>query len=545
MITFDTIVVGSGATGAMAAQTLVEAGATVLVLDGGIRDTRYASLVPPEKSFVEIRRTDDEQHRYLLGDEFESAIYRKLGAGAQLTPPRRYIVERVNELLPAHAEGFAPVESLAFGGLAGGWGLLCGVYSGAELARASLPEAAMREAYQTVADRIGICGAADDDARPYTYGDLHGVQPPVPLDPTAMLIERRYYARRAAYRRDGYHFGRPALALLTQAKDGRRATPLHEMEFYADAERAAWRPAWTLEALGRAPNFAYHGGMLVTRFVERDDGVEVAAHDLGGGGGEQRFACRRLVLCCGALGTARIVLRSLGGDNTRLPLLCNPYTYVPCIVPARIGRAMPERENPLVQLVGFHDPGESHDDVAVATLFAYRSLMLFRLLRETPLAVRDARALMQYLLSGLLLAGIDHPQARSEGKELWLRSDPSSPTGDALTIDFALTESERRRCEVRERGFLRALRGLGAWPVKRVRPPLGASIHYAGTLPFDERETPFTLAPDGRVRGSRAVYAADGSGFTFLPAKGLTLSLMANAHRVARQLGVSAAAGTD
>ncbi len=42
-----------------------------------------------------------------------------------------------------------------------------------------------------------------------------------------------------------------------------------------------------------------------------------------------------------------------------------------------------------------------------------------------------------------------------------------------------------------------------------------------------------TLAPDGRLHGTANVWVADGSGFRFLPAKGVTLTLMANAHRVA------------
>jgi choline dehydrogenase-like flavoprotein len=242
------------------------------------------------------------------------------------------------------------------------------------------------------------------------------------------------------------------------------------------------------------------------------------------------------VLACGALGTARVVLRSLPSDGVRLPLLCNTYTYMPCIVPRRIGRAMPERSNSLVQLALFHDPDAAQRDIAVGTIFSYRSLMLFRLLRETPINVRDARIFMQYLLSGLLIAGIDHPQAYSEGKQLWLEPDPASPTGDTLAIAFDLTAGELLQYDERERGFAQTLRSLGAWPVKRVRPPLGSSIHYAGTLPFAGDERPFTQSPNGRLRGTRNVFVADGSGFTFLPAKGLTLSLMANAHRVAAGL---------
>ncbi len=534
MTQYDVVVVGSGATGAMAAQTLVERGANVTMLDAGRWDRRYADLVP-EQSFVALRRGDPAQFRYFLGDDLEAARFARVGAGAQLTPPRRYVVDGAERDLPVRSDGFVPVESLALGGLGGAWGLLCGVYSDAELARASLPAGATREAYQRVADRIGISGAAGDDARPYTYGELTGVQPPVPLDPTAQAIAARYERRRAEFARDGFHLGRPALALLTRDAGERRATQLLDMDFYGDAGGSAWRPWMTIASLLRAPNFAYVGGVLATRFFESGDGVEIEALD-SATGERRRFAARRLVLATGTLGTARIVLRSLAEPGTRLPLLCNAYTYVPCLVPERAGKAMPERNNSLVQLVLFHDRGGRHDDVAVGTLFSYRSLLLFRLLREMPLGVAAARVAMQYLLPGFTIAGIDHPQAPSEGKSVALESDERSPTGDALAIAYELSAAERAAYDAREREFLHALRALGAWPLKRVRPPLGASIHYAGTLPYANGERPLHLHPSGRLHGTRRVYVADGSGFTYLPAKGLTLTLMANAHRVAAEL---------
>lgn len=525
---FDCIVVGSGAAGAMAAQTLVEGGARIALLDAGICDDRYVGIVPARKTFVEIRRTEPEQYRYLLGDHFEAAAFGRIGAGAQLTPPRRFIVERTAELLPVRSESFAALQSLAFGGLAAGWGLMCGVYAPAEMERASLPAEPMQRAYQVVADRIGICGA-DDDARPHTIDGLARIQPPPPLDPAPASLASRYRRRRAAVNALGYVLGRPALALLTQPKDGRSATRLRDMEFYCDDDGAAWRPAGTIGRLAAHADFAYAGGVLATRFEERDGGIVLSALDLRDGT-RRTFTCRRLVLAAGVLGTARLVLRSFDRPMP-LPLLCNDYTYLPCLVPSQIGRSMPERAQSLTQLAMFHR--RAGDDVAVGTIFSYRSLMLFRLLREMPLGVRDARILMQYLLSGFVIAGFDHPQAASDGKSVARERDGASPTGDRLAVTYGLTDDERRDHRERERGFARALRTLGAWPIRRVHPPLGSSIHYAGTLPFAAAERPFTLAHDGRLHGTRNVFVADASGFTFLPAKPVTLSLMANAHRVA------------
>ena len=61
-------------------------------------------------------------------------------------------------------------------------------------------------------------------------------------------------------------------------------------------------------------------------------------------------------------------------------------------------------------------------------------------------------------------------------------------------------------------------------------------MHYAGTLPFSDDPQPFTLGTGGRLAGTRRVFVADGSGFRYLPANGLTLTLMANAHRIAQLL---------
>ena len=46
----------------------------------------------------------------------------------------------------------------------------------------------------------------------------------------------------------------------------------------------------------------------------------------------------------------------------------------------------------------------------------------------------------------------------------------------------------------------------------------------------DERE--LTVTPSCRLRGTKSVYLADGSVLPNLPAKALTLTLMANAERV-------------
>ncbi len=63
--------------------------------------------------------------------------------------------------------------------------------------------------------------------------------------------------------------------------------------------------------------------------------------------------------------------------------------------------------------------------------------------------------------------------------------------------------------------------------------PMGASVHYAGTVPMTENGAGPTTDKPCRSRDLENFYFVDGTTFPSLPAKNLTFTLMANASRVA------------
>jgi choline dehydrogenase-like flavoprotein len=150
----DVIVVGSGPSAVHAAWPLVEAGLKVLMLDVGERDERYAPLVP-EGSFLQIRRTDPNQHRYFLGDDFEGVPFGRVRVGAQLTPPRSFITRRVEELTPVASDDFIGLESLALGGLAAGWGAGLARFDDGDLQGLPITAADLAPHYAAVEARTG------------------------------------------------------------------------------------------------------------------------------------------------------------------------------------------------------------------------------------------------------------------------------------------------------------------------------------------------------------------------------------------------------
>ncbi|HEY2956436.1 MAG TPA: hypothetical protein VGK89_14450 [Candidatus Eisenbacteria bacterium] len=532
-VTHDVIVVGSGMSGAHAAQTLVEAGRRVLMLDVGTRETRYAGLVP-ERDFLAVRESDEDQHRYFLGDDFEGIPWGP--AAPSLTPPRRYLTAGTERWCPVRADGFAALESLCYGGLGSGWGAGCAVYPRVELEAMGLVPGAIAEAYRVVAGRIGVVSRRDD-ATPYCSEGLASPSEPLRMDTSIGLLHAAYKRRRPRLAARGLVMGKDPMAVLTRPLGERGATPYTDMEFWADHEGAVYRPWMTVDALRRSDGFAYEPGWFALSFGESADQVEVRARAVEGGG-DRAFSARRLVLACGALGTARIVLRSLPGPG-RLPLLTNPYAIAACLHPRMLGRVLERDRTSLGQLEMFHDPRGDRLGARMVSLYTYRSLLLFKLVKEAPLALCDALPLLRALSPALVLATINHPDVPAEGKSCELVPDPDSATGDALRVAWAATPAEERENAASERAILWGLRQLGCVPVKVQHLPPGSAVHYAGTLPFRDDEAPRSLARDGRLAGTRRVHVADGSGFRYLPANGLSFTLMANAHLVARALAAA------
>ncbi len=521
----DIIVVGSGASAVQAAWPLVQKGHRVRMLDAGRNEERYTGLIP-EKDFETIRHTDEAQHRYFLGDEFEGIPFGSVRVGAQLTPPRAYIAKGPPS--PAMAGLFQAMETMAVGGLAAGWGAATPPYTDDDMDGWPISRRDLQPYYESVGNRVGICGESDDDLAAF-FGPSPYLLPAPRPDSNARKILHEYRRRRRELNRRGFYLGTPRLAMATRRFRGRGPLRYFDMEFWADKDRAVYRPVYTLDELKRYSNFEYIPGRLVLSF-ENKQGGGVSVDSIRLEGRERlRESCDRLVLAAGNLGTARLALHSLREYDVDVPLLSNPYTYYPCLVWKRLGRATRNRRHSLTQLmIYFNQPGLP---LAQAQIYSYRSLLTFKLAKEAPLATRESIQLMRMLQPSFIIVGIHHEDRPAEGKTLTLRPPQEGETPSAF-IEYRHEETERERIYTTEKRLMRCLRKLGCLPLRRIDPGYGSSIHYGGSLPMSEEERPLTTRTDGSLRGTEGVYIADASTFPHLPAKGLTFTAMANAERI-------------
>ena len=518
----DVLIVGSGPGGVNSAAPLVDAGKRVLMLDFGNEDPHYAPLIPKE-SFSTLRRTDPNQHRYLLGDDFEGVPFGQVRVGAQLTPPRAHILRDAAERQPTEATDFAVSMSLARGGLGAGWSAGVFPFADDELAPMGLTIADLQPHYDAVTERIGVAGLRDDLA-PF-FPASPSMMPPLDIDTNGQILLERYGRRRAALNAEGFFLGRPWVAACTRPHRGRGPHGYLDLEYWADMDRSIYRPQWTLAELEQNERFTYVGRRMVTTFAEDADGVVVHATHADTGESE-RYRAKALVLAAGTLGTARIVLRSLERYEVRVPMLCNAYAYVPTLNLGMIGRTPRDRRYSLGQLTAIL---QLPDRILQAQVFSYRSLLTFKLMKEAPIAFLEARRILQAMMPNFAILGIHH--ADRPGPEKYCVLHRGSP--DKLEVRYRQTADEEAMQHEDERRVCRSFRRLGCIPLKTIRPGHGSSLHYAGTFPIvPDGADPLTCDRESRLRAARSVWVADGSIFPALPPKGLTFNIMANADRV-------------
>jgi hypothetical protein len=531
----DVLLVGSGPAGAMAAAELVARGVRVTLVDYGDDDPAMRARVP-DAPFSQLHAGDPAQRGYLLGDNLEGVPRTGVRVGAQLTPPRQFASRAAESLLPVHSPDFHPMQSLALGGLGAAWGTACFTYTVAECARIGLDPAALATQYARVVAEAGISGPPRAD----WWEEVSGHQPPLELDTNGVSILAAYERHAADWQRRGFVLGRVPLAINSRPHGDRDANPYFDTDFYGDVRRSAYRPRYTVERLQREPNFRYERGCLALSFQEDADGVALTcARD----GGRVTFRGRRLLLCAGAINSARLALASLPLEARVTTILSSAYVYYPTLNLRMLGRAAADRRHSMAQLTALFGDLAQPERTCSLQMYSYRSLLLFKLVKEIPLAPWAGLLVSRAIVDALAVFGVFFPDDAGPAKTMRLGASTTSAAPD-LHIAYARPAAQQALQAGLEARLRRCFWRLGCVPLTRVDPGQAASIHYAGTIPQRNPVNPrFHSQPDGRLGDSRRVFVGDSSTWNWLPCKGPTFTAMAGARVVAGHVVASLGAG--
>jgi choline dehydrogenase-like flavoprotein len=518
---FDLIVVGSGPGATFAAYGA--RGCKTLVLDVG-------HDAPPSPELTgnayDLRRREGDLFPSLIGERFESLrnLWKRPISLKLKSPYMSYIVRDWERAAPVVSESFQGAISLAKGGLANGWGAGVFRFTDRDLAGFPLTAEDLRLYYDEVTAHIGVSGA-NDDLAPY-FGRDEGLLPPLRLSNFFAELMAHYNRLRPLFHRQKTTMGRARLAVLTEPRDGRAAYAYGNLEFFKPHDPAIYTPAYTIDQMIGAGDIEYRAGRLVTHYRETPDSVEVHWRNLASGATEVAYA-RHLMLGAGALNTARIVLESNRDYETRLPALDNPMACIPFFRLARIGQALAVHDTSLAQLNLVVEDAE-FDAPLQASLYGTTGPLRSDVLFSLPLSIGANLVWTKYLAPAMGLLMLFYPGRQTPESYVRLR-----PSGE-LEVQFAPEPPHPV-----ERRLIRLLRKMGYLTHAALiqRPGSGSGLHYAGTLPMRATPGRYQTNAEGLLAGTKRVYIVDGACFSRLPAKNLTLTIMANALRIARGVG--------
>ncbi len=531
------VVIGSGPTGVHFAQTALELGRRVVMLDIGHPGP---SPVLPNKTLNQLKAELPDPSSYFLGDDFESLILPKDTAEYYGFPPGKAYVFRQAPGLDILSDGFSPLQSYAQGGLAEAWTGGSYPFSDGELEAFPFGWAEMEPAYAEVAHRIGVSGSTDDDLGPY-FPAHGGLLPPLDLDEhSGQLLGKYAKVRGRVAAKHGMVLGRARTASLSRDLNGRKACSNLGRCLWGCPTASFYTPSVTLEQLKQNPAFEYVGGLRVEHF-QYDSGNRISAvvaHALSTGETVTREV-GSLVLAAGTLSTARILLESLlrSGDRAELKgLMDNRQALMPFVNLARIGAQFDDASYQYHQLA-IGAPGAHPFDYVHGLVTTLTTALIHPVAQTLPvLSVRAATAVFRNLHAALGLVNINFPDTRRDENRVTLDVGPDGrSTRMLVTYRPEANELERVNPMIRRfRNFLLSLNCVAPPSMTRLRP-MGASVHYAGTLPMVTDGGDLTTDRAGRCRPFLNLIIADGSTFPSLPAKNLTFTLMANATRIARE----------
>ena len=529
------IIVGSGPAGVSAAFPLVERGIRVLMVDAGVADGNVAE--PGPNDTLRSSRQDPGQWKMVIGEEFqrfaiEKALSPKLRSpiysSGFLEYDRRYVVDSNN---------FLVFGSLASGGCSDAWGAGVSLFDDEDLRDFPISHGDLRASYQRISRRIGVSGSNDDDMAAL-YGHDGFLMPPIEPSGNLRRLHSRYRSRPQRALTEGVRMGYGRNAVLTRELRGRKGCIYCGLCTWGCAQRSIWSAKYDLELLSRSPAFSYRKGYFATGLGKVESGVSLMAESLSSGE-SACFKAGRIMLACGAIGSAKLVLDALGMQNVSIPFQTSPVAGFALLLPGwRVAGLAGDGMFAMSQLTFKVDDPLFDGGYACGNIFPAEAVPASEYLPFMPFSYPLSRRLVRLLQPSMLIGNCFFSGNYSRHR---LRIQQSG----SLVIEGDYSPVVEKRAAQARRRLAAAMRRYGVLLLPgsfRLTPP-GGDIHYAATVPMRESPRPGEANARGEVHGLPGVYVVDGAALTSLPPKPHTFTIMANADRIATILGATESGG--
>ena len=512
---WDVIIIGSGPSGVSAAWPLVISGLNVLMVDASsVNDEDKINLDRP--SLRELRK--GLQPHYLLNRGYTGL--RNVGNSSpklRLASSMDYVSD-YERRLQISSDQFRTVGALAKGGLSRIWGAVSCQYDAEDLGGDEQLAADLSQSYREISLRIGISGPRKNDNHNALADNNFVLQSPVPLTTLAKNFLSKSHLKKID---SDVIIGQPDIAVLTQEKNGRQA---HSNDFacmWGCKNRSVYSSEYEIDHLNKYQNFTYLTNSPVTTLSKTDSGNwSIYLNDCE----RISYVSKRVILAAGTISTTAIVLRSGLARMNQYSLISNPAFSFAIINPKMLGSGIPEKGYGNSQLF-IKIPEPISGNYSFGLLYDSGSMCASDIARHMPLSLSGALRFSGTLMEATMLSLFYLPGEFSNSKI-------SIDSEGSIKILGGLADNYKKAKRALLKQIKTLLSGTGYYLIPGSFTPYetGADAHYAGTLGTSDE------LKNGCLIDHPGIYIVDGASLGKLPAKNPTLTYMANADRIAKNI---------
>ena len=511
---YDVIIIGSGPGGASVAQRLAPTGKRVLLIERGDYLPRSRANWDSQTVFVDGAYQADEIWYGKDGESFRPGLHYYVGGNSKVYGAALFRMRERDFGEVHHKDGVSPA-----------WPLKYDVF----------------EPYYTEAERLfHVHGQRGEDPNeppssgPYPY-------PPVSHEPRIQALHDSLVS-------NGLHPFHLPLGILLDEKDG-KVTPTSTcircdafdgfpclLNGKADAQVMCVDPALALH-----PNLTLLTNAYVSSLGTDAGGSTVTDIVVTRNGGEEHYSADIVVVACGALSSALLLLRS--ANDKHPDGLANGS--------GQVGRNY-MRHNQSILMALMREPNDTvfQKTLALSDFYFGSDDWDFPLGLIQMCATSHGAQIRAEALPGWLewMPKMPFDEMARHSMDFWLSSEDLPRPENRIRYDgehvvLEITEGDMEAHHRLKKKLEQILGKAGAHPVLLERSlylgndiPIGGTAHQAGTARFGADPASSVLDLDCKAHELDNFYIADASFFPSIGAVNPTLTIIANALRVADQI---------
>ena len=519
-------VIGSGPAGVSSAMALVRQGHSVTMLDAGVELERDREQMVQQLADQDASDWDAVTLARLKENMKSSAS----GIPLKYTYGSDFPYRETGTYIPRKTKDVAIVPSLAKGGFSNVWGAAVLPYLADDIVDWPISLNELAPHYQSVISFMGLAATRDDIETRFPLYSNNYQSLPHSRQIEEFLADLK--DNRDRLQSEGFLFGYSRLAVLFRNRHD-RACAACGLCMYGCPYGLIYNSASTLDQLKEYPNFTYVKDVVVQKITEASDQVKLVARSRSNPE-TSTFSATRVYVAAGVLSTTKLMLDSMEAYEHKLTLKDSQYFLLPLLRYKGVSGIAGQKLHTLSQaFIEIFDKDLSDKSLHLQ-VYTYNDLYqqaLQNLLGISyPLFSSASKAFLERFL---LIQGYLHSDL-SPTISVKLEA-PQNGSPSKLVLEGQhnpLTKRTLKKLTAKLFGNRSSFKAVPLSPMMKIGEP-GRGFHTGGTFPMRHKPKDYETDTLGRPSGFKRVHIVDSSIFPSIPASTITLTVMANAHRIA------------